>query len=332
MVENHTAFSLSACEVGPAFVVGNVVWRYFNESYKLKPRDRVGPIFVYHNTHWVGWEDEPGDVGIGIQVDHGPVDPPAAPYLSFVNNIVLASDWARDDPGPAGIDRFEHNCWHTSAPDRLLRIEGEAHADLGAYRIATGDEVGSVQGEPRFVDAAAADFHLADDSPCRARGLPVPGINDATPDAPPDMGAFFDGVVEPMPGDPEDPGDTGDGDPDEPPDGTDTGAGTGGDTDGGGGPTEDPSMHGEDPGCGCRSRRAGLPGLLSMMLAGALRGRRWITVGSGSRSRPALTRRRVVADPGNGGRGGRFPRGARGRWGWARRARAGSGRLRGCRR
>jgi hypothetical protein len=116
-------------------------------------------------------------------------------YLTFLNNVFAGTEYARLDSGlapRADSYAFDYDCWYTSATDRFFRIDTDAYPDLASYALATGMEQHGVQGEPQFVDPSAVDLRLGAQSPCRAAGVVIPGINDGFAGSVPDMGAYYD--------------------------------------------------------------------------------------------------------------------------------------------
>jgi parallel beta-helix repeat protein len=269
--ENHSAISISGCDVGPLFVFGNVVYRYFNESYKLHPRDEQGPVFIYHNTNVSGWADLGDDAGRGIEIEMNPdMGYVSDHYITFLNNIFAGAEFARVDGGTAprpDTYLFDYDCWYSSSPDKFFSIGQERYDDLASYVSATGMEEHGVEGDPRFVDPVEFDLHLRDDSPCKAAGVPIPGFSDHLDN--PDMGAYFDPDQDPGPDDGDD-GDDGDGTGDDGDDGDGDGDGDdGSSTDdgsgehGGDGGGSDEADGAGSSGCGCG---AGAPAFVSMLL------------------------------------------------------------------
>ncbi|RMG94260.1 MAG: DUF1565 domain-containing protein [Deltaproteobacteria bacterium] len=277
--ENHSAISISGCDVGPLFVFGNVIDRYFNESFKLHPRQTQGPVFIYHNTMVSAWPDLDGDVGRGIEIEmRADMTYPSEAYVTFLNNIFVASDWARVDagasPGPDAY-RFDYNCWWSSHQSKFFNLLGVVYDDLASYTAATGMETSGVQAPPEFVDEAGGDYHLLPQSPCAGAGVVIPGINDWVGEAP-DMGAFYDEDAGGPPGGGTG-GDTGGGTGST--NGTGPGSGGGpGTTAGGSGPGSDTATGGASAGgdaemgpsqgCAC--------GFLDRRNGGALAGLAWV--------------------------------------------------------
>jgi hypothetical protein len=196
--ENHSAVSISGCDVGPLFVVRNLVYRYFNESYKLHPRDVQGPVFIYNNTMSSSWEDLAGDVGRALEIEINPgVVYHSDHYITFSNNIFTGSDWAMvlgGTPPAADTFLFDQNLWHTTHPSQFFTVSGAEYATLADFAAATGQEEGGIQADPGFTDAAGLDFTLLESSPAVDSAAIIPNVSDTFVGEGPDRGALERGA------------------------------------------------------------------------------------------------------------------------------------------
>jgi hypothetical protein len=62
---------------------------------------------------------------------------------------------------------------------------------LADFQKAFDSLVHGISADPKFTNAGAGDYHLADDSPCIDAGVVIDGINETrTKGKAPDMGAF----------------------------------------------------------------------------------------------------------------------------------------------
>ncbi|MET0728272.1 MAG: Ig-like domain-containing protein [Acidimicrobiales bacterium] len=69
------------------------------------------------------------------------------------------------DSGSAALTTLDHDQLHLSSGNILIDYVGTEYSSLSAFHAATGQELNGKQGDPKFKDAASADFHLLASSP-----------------------------------------------------------------------------------------------------------------------------------------------------------------------
>jgi len=157
--ENHSAVSVSGCEVGPLYLFRNLICRYFNESYKLHARSRSGPIFIYNNTMVSLWPSEDVEVGRGLEISFGRgMNIAANQYLTMKNNIFVGASWARVDEGAPRSPRYvveDYNCWFTTHESRFFNINRREYQSLREFQRATGKEKSGLSADPRFLSKSS---------------------------------------------------------------------------------------------------------------------------------------------------------------------------------
>jgi len=99
--------------------------------------------------------------------------------LRVVDNIVVRGRaWSLAAGLPAGLD-FDYNLVFPGGStatyaDRVAYVEGRGNtSSLAEFRSWTGYEAHGLQGDPRFVDRAAGDYHLRAGSPAIDAGVTV---------------------------------------------------------------------------------------------------------------------------------------------------------------
>lgn len=68
---------------------------------------------------------------------------------------------------------LDYNFFHNAGGRKLFGWHGQRYTSLAAFRAASNQDQHSVEGNPRFVDAANGDFHLRPNSPARDAGGPL---------------------------------------------------------------------------------------------------------------------------------------------------------------
>jgi hypothetical protein len=123
-------------------------------------------------------------------------------YNTVTNNILVAS--ANDmliaswDPGSNHNNLLDHNLFFApgGAGAAGFSWNGTSYTGFNAYRNGTGEDAHSLFGDPLFVNAGAADFHLTSSSPAIRAGSSVSGqystqdFDGVTRTLPPDIGAY----------------------------------------------------------------------------------------------------------------------------------------------
>jgi parallel beta-helix repeat protein len=96
--------------------------------------------------------------------------------INIKNNIVFDYDGYClyiGDKTLVGV--CDNNCWYNSVGSVYARINSVNYGsgDFAAYKTATGWDTNGLWEDPKFVDKAGSDFHLASNSPCRNAGVDV---------------------------------------------------------------------------------------------------------------------------------------------------------------
>lgn len=198
--ENHTAFSMSGCEVGPVFIFNNICFRYFNESYKIHGRKTSGPMFVYNNTHSAMYTGD-DQVGKGLEINFTPTTA-GEDYFVIKNNVFEGTQASRVEEGkpPSPEDSFksDYNCWNGPLTITERRASNGTFPRLADYTAVYPKlDKNSIMAEPLFEDKSKPDFRLKKESPCIDAGTPIPNITDGFTGKAPDIGAWESGVSNP---------------------------------------------------------------------------------------------------------------------------------------
>jgi uncharacterized protein (TIGR03382 family) len=277
------AISLAPIEVGPTWIVRNLVDGYQDHVLKLN-NGSTGWILVYHNTS----VPLPGSDSRDAQAME-----PSLPFGPLVsrNNIYTANRYVIEyglDAVNDGVDLDVDNLWTFDVEDagRFVKWLDVTYGNLAELRASGTIEGSGLQVPPQYEDAPGGDFTLIAGHPLVDAGVEIAGVNTRfiVGDGP-DVGAFERGGIGP----PIPPGDDG---------GTDTGTGTDDDDDGtddGGSSTDDGRNTGEDggdepgpgdsgdaagdasdEGCGCTaSTTASTPLVLVLVAVGRRRRPTW---------------------------------------------------------
>jgi parallel beta-helix repeat protein len=114
--------------------------------------------------------------------------------LQIVNNIISVNSgkiygietW----PLPSSVV-IDYNLVYNSGPGYLGTVVGIGGTkSLDTFRSWTGEEANGLALDPRFLDAANHDYHLAIDSPAIDRGRIVGGVTGGYHGSAPDIGRF----------------------------------------------------------------------------------------------------------------------------------------------
>lgn len=138
------------------------------------------------------------DAGFRVQADLGLYGTPGDSLLVFKNNIAQGNGLPGSYERPGLVVEgdgwqavIEHNDWSggTDGDDLVvgLNVVGDAGDIYRASEVAQGLAGGNLSVDPGFVDAAAGDWRLSDDSPLIDRGVDV-GLSFCG--TAPDLGAF----------------------------------------------------------------------------------------------------------------------------------------------
>ena len=183
----HNAVSLSPIQVGPTWVLYNVLHDFRAHALKLN-NGSSGPILVYHNTA----------IPLAGLVDAQAMAPslPFGPLTSR-NNIWLSHNYVIEYISTTTIgtiDLDHDDLWsdQLAGGTNLVKWLNVRHATLDDFSTATGLEQHGWSLAPTFVNAGGDDFTLAAGDPLLDVGVVIAGINDVparVPDGLPDLGA-----------------------------------------------------------------------------------------------------------------------------------------------
>ncbi len=184
------AISLAPIEVGPTWLVRNLVADYTDHVLKLNNGSK-GWILVYHTT---------GSPAAG-QTDAQAIEPSLAfgPFVSR-NNIYQAHRYAIENglsSVNAGVS-LDYDALWTDDPARFVKWLGTTYADITALKASSTIEANGFEIEPKYVDTSKADYNLTNGHGLLDVGVEIPGINSQfIVGAGPDVGAFEKGGVSP---------------------------------------------------------------------------------------------------------------------------------------
>ncbi len=193
----HMAFAVAPAEIGPTFMVRNVVRGVGNtrtsqlDGYTASVlkinsgyTEAIGPLFMYHNTVYTA---APNTNAMSLLTGGN------STYLRARNNALVGTRYVLDKEN-IGINLdWDYDLLHTTdagSPARFFKWQGVRYDDLPSLQANTGQEVNGRKTAPGFTDAAAGNFLPAPGSPLLDAGVLLPGINDSTEDGAPDLGAI----------------------------------------------------------------------------------------------------------------------------------------------
>lgn len=139
----------------------------------------VGPLLVYHNTFFSTVPD----------VDAMTLfDPGYNTWLHGLNNVFVAPHNAlrKINTIPLVLD---YDDLYSSGGAALVNWYGTNYPTLADVQNALGQELHGISADPALTDPANGNFMPLAGSALIDRGAPIPGINDATADGHPDIGA-----------------------------------------------------------------------------------------------------------------------------------------------
>lgn len=191
--DSHMAFAVAPAAPGPTWILRNVAYDvgstrtsqldgYTASGIKVNSGypTPVGPLLVFHNTFFTTAVQTSAIVLL---------NPGASRWLRSRNNVFAGTDYSIEKVNPILVDLDYDDLW-TSAAGRLARWMGTPYATLAALRDGTGQEIHGISQPPQLANPLEDDFHPRAPSALRNVGKPIPGINDATPDGLPDIGAW----------------------------------------------------------------------------------------------------------------------------------------------
>jgi parallel beta-helix repeat protein len=110
--------------------------------------------------------------------------------LQVVNNVVSISDgkvYGLESALPASVV-VDYNVVHDSGSGYFATNLGDGYATFAEFQLATGLDLHSSSGDPRFKAPKATDFALTPGSPAIDRGIQIAGVTDAFAGLRPDCG------------------------------------------------------------------------------------------------------------------------------------------------
>jgi len=189
-----TGVSVAPAAGGPTYIFRNLFsgWEThsgyvgypvkFNVSSPLS----IDWVYLYHNTCYTSVAGQPGF----LFKEYSNWD-----NIISRNNIYAGTgnafeSWPTQNP----VD-FDYDGLFTNTTGKLVIWANVNYPTVAGFFAASGQEQHGIAGDPRFVDAAAGDFHLSAQSPLADKGVLIPGINDDFRDSGPDIGRFERGAA-----------------------------------------------------------------------------------------------------------------------------------------
>ncbi len=186
--------SLAPVYDGPVYAIRNLIYRtgagnndYTGSPFKFNSGyDPSGPMYLFHNT---------GDAALTAPRSSGlDIKSPGDWALIYArNNIWAGTEYALNNANPTQPLDLDYDnlyttqagelAWWAGLPDRHLNT-------LAELRAATGQELHGLNVAPGFVNLAAGDYTLDQESDLIDAGLIIPGINDGYQGSAPDIGAY----------------------------------------------------------------------------------------------------------------------------------------------
>lgn len=199
-ISHHNDVGLEVGAENRGIVASNVIVRnnliYANDKAGLafggyaSNTGRVKNSSFYNNTVW---QNDTLNAGFGqLWIQYASSNVVANNiFYAAANNVLLASD--------AGNSRntVDNNLWFSASGQVLFTWNGDEYSTFADYQSETGQDADSLFADPKFVNAAA-DFHLAADSPAinagtaEAKRFSITDFEGRSRllDAAPDMGAY----------------------------------------------------------------------------------------------------------------------------------------------
>ena len=184
-----TGVSAAPAFLGPSYVYRNIFhdWDSVAEftgypfKFNVNTAFQTQFVYLYHNTCYTA---NPGQDGFLFKNYSN------WQHIVSRNNIYSGSEYAFESQSQTNPIDFNFDNLFTSHPTRFARWLGSDYATLDAFRQASGQEQLGFFVDPKFVDAAAADFSLESGSLLIDAGIRIPGLNDVFSGAGPDIGAL----------------------------------------------------------------------------------------------------------------------------------------------
>jgi len=189
-----TGISLAPINVGPVYVLYNVLYNLSNTGLKYGMQPAEGPCYIYHNTFCY---TRPATHSIVVS---RPLE-----KQFFRNNIIFSTGWAFwTSKVPKNNNSLDFNTWYTTDTDwyeiytgaphkRFFHIVDKDYYFLKELQDGKGWEIHGKYTDPLFVGYQSGNLHLQGKSPCIDQGEVIPNINDHFIGKAPDMGAYESG-------------------------------------------------------------------------------------------------------------------------------------------
>jgi len=190
-----TGISVAPAAPGPTYLFRNVLtdWRPSEEFDGYPFKFNVGSaipiqwVYLYHNTCST---TVPGQNGFWFKQYS------AWTNIISRNNIYAGTAYSlENDSGVRETEDFDYDCVFTTKPAPVIRWLGANYSSLAQFTATVGDEAHGLTNQPVFLNPALDDYYLPANSPLRDKGVPIPGINDDSIGAAPDLGALEHGMV-----------------------------------------------------------------------------------------------------------------------------------------
>jgi len=186
----HNGVSLSPIEVGPLWVVRNLLEGYGAHALKVN-NGPTGWMLVYHNT------SVPSEISSQAM----------APSVAFARLVTRNNIWAahryvfESNVGLSGPVDLDYDNLFTDSLDgtpRFLKWNNVRYDTMAQLKASHTIETNGWSIPPKYENAPAGDYRLAEGSALIDVGAVIPGINDqGFAGAGPDVGAFERGALTP---------------------------------------------------------------------------------------------------------------------------------------
>lgn len=197
IVNPRNAISISPIQVGPVFLVRNLVQGYAWNALKVN-NGTPGYVFAYHNT---------ARPASGALFPDAQAFTPPLPFGNLVtrNNLWEANRYVIEFMPTSTLggvsldfdDLFTHDI---EGAGRFVKWFNVTYPDIAALRASGTIEPNGFEVEPVYENPAEGDFTLIEGHPMIDAGVLIPGVNAGSfAGAAPDLGAFERGGLAPGP-------------------------------------------------------------------------------------------------------------------------------------